>query len=147
MNKVMRVSLSVLVSILLLSALTMAKSADKNTTKAKEKEHHSRIAKAAFWRHHKSSTQKGKSASASREEAKPAQTKAAQLKPASAKQATPKASVKKAPVSKKEKPAAKQGEARQHTQKLSSPAKKESTATKAKQGKQVAKAKAVALKQ
>jgi hypothetical protein len=84
MNKAIRTTLSLVTSLLLLSAVTIAQAgsnADKDKSD-KSKEHHSRLAKAAFWRHHKESDTKQAPAKAQSQKA-PAKT--AQLKPASAK--------------------------------------------------------------
>src|SRR5579864_2389343 len=57
MSKAIRTTLSLVVSLVLLSALTMAQpggsNADKDKNRDKNKEHHSRLTKFAFWRHHK----------------------------------------------------------------------------------------------
>src|ERR1700674_4228561 len=117
MSKAIRTILSLVVSLVLFSALTMAqtggKKADKN--KVKDKEHHSRLAKVAFWRHNKDADKNAKPAQASPAPPKAARAKTAQVKPASAKQVagknSPKAeqhashvskpSVKKAPAASK----------------------------------------------
>ena len=96
MSKSMRTTLSLVVSLALFSALTMAQPGGNNANKDKNKEHHSRFAKVAFWRHHKDPDKKAKAQMPS----KHAQAKTAQMKPASAKQATGK----KAPAANKTKP-------------------------------------------
>ena len=50
-------------------------------------EHHSRLAKVAFWRHHKDSSKNAKPAPATQAQAKQVQAKPAQIKGAPAKQA------------------------------------------------------------
>ena len=81
MSKAWRTALSLVVSLVLLSTLAMAQPAGKKANKDK-KEHHSRFAKMAFWRHHKDADKKSKSHSSD----KHAHAKNAQMKPASAKQ-------------------------------------------------------------
>ncbi|PYX80855.1 MAG: hypothetical protein DMG70_21920 [Acidobacteria bacterium] len=81
MGKALRTALSLVVSLVLLSTLTMAQPAGKKANKD-QKEHHSRFAKMAFWRHHKDADKKSKSHSSN----KHAHAKSAQTKPASAKQ-------------------------------------------------------------
>jgi len=80
--------LSVMVSLLLFSALTMAQAGGNNAVKDKDKnrEHHSRFAKVAFWRHHKDADKNAKPAQATQAPSKQAQAKPAQVKPVSAKQ-------------------------------------------------------------
>src|SRR6266550_2955216 len=85
MSKVTRRILSVVVSLMLFSALTMAQTAKNSTDK--EKEHHSRFAKVAFWRHHKHADKNAKPAHATQSPSTQPQAKTAQLKPASAKPA------------------------------------------------------------
>ena len=53
MCKARRTTLSLVVSLVLLSAVTMAKAGGNVAGKDKDREHHSRFAKIAFWRHHK----------------------------------------------------------------------------------------------
>ena len=79
MSKVIRATLSVVFSLVLFSTLTTAQAAGKNAEKDKNKEHHSRFAKAAFWRHHKDADKNAKQAQ--QPPSKPAQAKAAQIKP------------------------------------------------------------------
>jgi len=111
MSKAIRTILSVVVSLVLLSALTMAQ-AGANADKGKnEKEHHSRLAKAAFWRHHKESVKNRKPAQAP-QSSKQAPAKTAQLKPVSAKQSAGKNDQKPAPhASDMSKPSAKKAPA------------------------------------
>jgi hypothetical protein len=87
MNKAIRTTLSLVVSLVLLSMVTMAQAgsnADMDKSD-KSKQHHGHLAKAAFWRHHKDSSKSTKPAQPAHSNAQPAQAKAAQLKPTSAK--------------------------------------------------------------
>ena len=86
MSKATRSILSVVVSLMLFSALTMAQTGRNNADKDKNKEHHSRFAKVAFWRHHKDADKNARPAQATQAPSTQPQPKAAQLKPASAKQ-------------------------------------------------------------
>ena len=118
MSKAIRTALSLVVSLVLFSALTMAEAGGNNADKGKNKEHHSRFAKVAFWRHHKDADKKAKQAQATQAPSKQAQAKTAQIKPASTKQAAgkkdqkqeqhasnmSKPSAKKAPAANKTKP-------------------------------------------
>ena len=121
MSKAIRTALSLVVSLVLFSALTMAQ-AGGNADKGKNKEHHRRFAKVAFWRHHwrhhKDADKKAKQAQTTQAPSKQAQAKTAQIKPASTKQAAgkkdqkqeqhasnmSKPSAKKAPAANKTKP-------------------------------------------
>jgi hypothetical protein len=82
MSKAIRTTLSLVVSLVLFSALTMAQPGGNNADKDKNKDHHSRFAKVAFWRHHKGADKNAKQAQATQAPSKPAQAKAAQTKPA-----------------------------------------------------------------
>jgi hypothetical protein len=86
MSKAIRTILSLVVSLMLLSALTMAQAGGNNATKDQNKEHHSRLAKVAFWHHHKDADKNAKPAQAMQAPSKPAQAKTAQVKPVSTKQ-------------------------------------------------------------
>jgi hypothetical protein len=86
MSKAIRTILSLVVSILLFSAMTMAQAGGNNPEKDKNKEQHSRLGKAAFWRHHQDADKNTKRAQATLKPSKQAQAKTAQVKPASAKQ-------------------------------------------------------------
>jgi len=97
MSKTTKTILGLVVSLFLLSALTMAeatpsvsnKTADKTSNKKEDTAHHSRLAKAAFWRHHDDAGTKAKpAAAASTAKSQKPQTKPAQLKPVSAKVTT-----------------------------------------------------------
>jgi hypothetical protein len=85
-----------MVSLLLLSALTMAQTGGNNADKDKVKnqEHHSRLGKVAFWRHHKDANKNAKPAQATQAPPTQAQAKPAQVKPVSAKQGVSKSSPK-----------------------------------------------------
>jgi hypothetical protein len=87
MSKAIRTTLNLVVSLMLFSALTMAQPGGNNADKDRNKEHHSRISKLAFWRHHKDADKNAKQAQATQVPSKQAQTKTAQIKPASTKQA------------------------------------------------------------
>jgi hypothetical protein len=118
MNKAIRTALSLVVSLALLSALTMAQPRGSNTNKGKNKEHHSRFGKLAFWRHHKSAAKNTKQAHATQATSQHAQANTAQMKPALTKQVAgkkdqkpeqhasniSKASAKKSPAANKTKP-------------------------------------------
>jgi len=86
MRKVIRIFLSLVVSLALFTTLTMAQAGGNNADKNKNKEHHSRFAKVAFWRHHKGTDKNTKQAQATLAPSKQAQAKAAQIKPTSTKQ-------------------------------------------------------------
>jgi hypothetical protein len=135
MSKAIRTALSLVVSLVLFSALTMAQAGGNNADKGKtNKEHHSRFAKVAFWRHHKDSDKKAKQAQATQSPSKQAQakTKTAQIKPASTKQA----------VAKKDQ------KQEQHAGNMSKPsAKKAPAATKTKPRQKAQDPKTVSLKQ
>jgi hypothetical protein len=118
MSKAIRTALSLVVSLVLFSALTMAQAGGSHADKSKNKEHHSRFAKVAFWRHHKDADKNAKQAPTERAPSKQAQAKTSQIKPASTKQAAgkkdqkqeqhasnlSKPSAKKAPAANKTKP-------------------------------------------
>lgn len=88
MRKQFRNVASVLASIVLLGMLAQAgASTDKNT---KDAQHHSRMSKAAFWKHHKHQDKAAKPSPAAPQKAQKQKTqpKTAELKPASAKKTT-----------------------------------------------------------
>ena len=91
MSKAIRTTPSLVVSLVLFSALTMAQPGGNNAKKDKNKEHHSRFAKVAFWRHHwrhhKDADKNAKQAQATQAPSKPAHAKTAEIKPVSTKQA------------------------------------------------------------
>ena len=82
MSKAIRTTLSLVVALVLFSAVTMAQAA-ANTKNTENKEHHSRLAKAAFWRH-KDANENAKQTKRT-QASKQSHAKAAQLKPVSAK--------------------------------------------------------------
>ena len=87
MSKVIRTMMCVAVSLLLLSAMTMSQTAAKNSEKDKNKQQqHSRLSKAAFWRHHPDANKNAKKAQATPAPSKQAKPKTAQVKPVAAKQ-------------------------------------------------------------
>ena len=86
MSKTVRAILSLVVSLMLFSAPTMAQTSGNNPNKDKNKEHHSHFAKVAFWRHHKDTDKNAKQAQATHPSSTQPQVKTAQLKPAPAKQ-------------------------------------------------------------
>ena len=77
MCKALRTTLSLVVSLALLSAVTMAKAGGNVADKGKDREHHSRFAKIAFWRHHKNV---GKNTKVQPTKSKPAEAKQAAVK-------------------------------------------------------------------
>ena len=87
MNKAIRTIVSLVVSLLLFSAMTMAQAGGNNAEKDKSKEQHSRLAKVAFWRHHQDADKNAKRDQAAQAPSKQAQAKTAQIKPASTKEA------------------------------------------------------------
>lgn len=91
MSKAIRTALSLVVSLVLLSTLNTAQTAP-STDKKEDKAHHSRLTKAAFWRHHPDAGTKTKPATAAstkpqsqKPQSQKPQAKPAQLKPVSAK--------------------------------------------------------------
>lgn len=87
MSRAIRTSLSLVVSLLLFSALTVAQASRNNADMDKSKGHHSRLAKIAFWRHHKDTDKNVKQAQATQAPSKQAQPKAAATRPVSTKPA------------------------------------------------------------
>ena len=82
MSKAIRITLSLVLSLVLFSTLTMAQPGGNNADKDKNKEHHSRLSKLAFWHHHRDRDKSAKTVQAKQAQPKPAQAKAAQIKPA-----------------------------------------------------------------
>jgi hypothetical protein len=84
MNHLPRMTQGLVVSVLLLGAVTIAQAGTSKSDKTSA-EHHSKMSKVAFWRHHNDANnnvkQNGKAA-----KSKQAQTKKAEIKPVSAKQ-------------------------------------------------------------
>jgi Ni/Co efflux regulator RcnB len=89
MSKAVRTILSLVVSLVLFSAVALAQAGGHNAhkDKNKNKEHHSRLAKVAFWRHHKHSDQSAKQAQAKQAQSKTGPGKGNAIKPSPAKQA------------------------------------------------------------
>ena len=132
MSKAIRIILSLVVSLVLFTTLTMAQPGGNNADKDKNKEHHSRLAKFAFWRHHKGTDKNAKQAQATQVPSKQAQAKTAQIKPASTKQAAGK----------------KDQKHEQHASNMSKPYVKKAPATNKTKGRQKAQdPKTVSLKQ
>ena len=86
MTKVTRATLCLLASLALFSTLTVAQPGGNNAQKDTNSEHHSRLGKVAFWRHHKDNDKNTKQAAATKAPSKQAQAKPAQVTPVSAKQ-------------------------------------------------------------
>ena len=84
MSKAIRTILSLMFSLMLFSALTMAQAGGNNADKDKNK-HQSRLAKVAFWRHHNDADKNAKPAQAMPTASKQAQVKTAQPKTAQVK--------------------------------------------------------------
>jgi hypothetical protein len=83
MSRAVKCALSLAISLMLFSAVALAQAGGNNGAKEKgnNKEHHSRLAKIAFWRHHNHGNKNTKQAPVKQAQSKPAQAKAAQLKP------------------------------------------------------------------
>jgi ribonuclease D len=118
MSRTTRMMLSLAASLVLLSTMTMAQAAAKSSPNdtSKDKQQHSRLSKAAFWRHHKDASKNAKPAKVMQASSK--QVKTAQVKPASAKQVSGK------PVTEK-----KDQKPQQHASNASKPATRTSTKT------------------
>jgi hypothetical protein len=89
MRKAIRTILSVAISAVLFGALTLAQSSgisNQNSDQIKDQQHHSKLSKAAFWRHHQNSDKSAQHTKGSQKSQTPAKT--GQLRPASAKTAT-----------------------------------------------------------
>ena len=85
MSKVIRTILSLVVGLMMFSALTMAQAGGNNADKDKNKEHHSRLGKVAFWRHHNDAGKNAKPVQATPTPSKQAQVKTVQPKTAQVK--------------------------------------------------------------
>ena len=83
MNKAVRNILSVMTSLVLLNTLTLAQAGGNTDKDQNSQQHHSRLAKAAFWRH-KDNGKNTKQLQAP-QASKQAPVKTAQIKPVSAK--------------------------------------------------------------
>jgi hypothetical protein len=83
MTKAVRTTLSLVVSLVLFGTGTLAHAGGNNIDKDqnKNKEHHSRISKLAFWRHHRDSDKSPKTVQAKQAQPTPAQVKPVQTKP------------------------------------------------------------------
>jgi outer membrane biosynthesis protein TonB len=127
MNKVIRTVLSLVVSVMLFGALTMAQTSANNADKDKNKEHHSRLSKVAFWRHHNDADKKAKPVAAPQASPKPAQAKIVQPKTSQVKTAQPKTAQVK-PVSTKQVAHKSDQKPQQHASNMSKPAVKKATA-------------------
>jgi hypothetical protein len=90
MSKAIRTTLSLMVSLVLFSTLAMAYAGGNDTDKDKTRKHHSRVAKLAFWHHHRDADKNPKPAQVTQAPSRQAQVKTAQLRPASAKRAASK---------------------------------------------------------
>jgi hypothetical protein len=132
MSKAIRTTLSLVVSLVLFSALTMAQPGGNNADKDKNKGHHSRLTRVAFWRYHKDTDKSAKQAQATQAPSKQAPAKTAEIKPVSTKQAAGK----------------KDQKQEQHASNMSKPsAKKAPAANKAKPGQKAQDPKTALLKQ
>jgi len=114
MSNAIRTTLSLVVSLVLFSTLTMAHAGGNNADKDKTAKHHSRLAKLAFWRHHKDADKNAKQARV-RQASPRHQPKTAQIKPASAKQAASIGEQKQTQYANKSKPSAQKGPAANKT--------------------------------
>jgi hypothetical protein len=125
MNQAFRTTQRLVVSALLLTAVAIAQAGASNTDNTKSTEHHSKLSKVAFWRHHNDANKNAKQDAAKPATSEHAQPKAAQVKPAAAKQSqSSKTQVK--PVSAKQ-PVSKTDQ-KQNTTKTASPSAKKTTA-------------------
>jgi hypothetical protein len=90
MRKTTRTTVSLAVSLALFSALALAETGGTANKEKNAQEHHSHLAKAAFWRHHKDVNKGAKPAQHPQASSPKTQAKAApaQIKPVSAKVAT-----------------------------------------------------------
>jgi hypothetical protein len=92
MRKTTRTTVSLAVSLALFSALALAETGGTANKEKNAQEHHSHLAKAAFWRHHKDVNKGAKPAQRPQATSPKTQAKAApaQIKPVSAKVTTAK---------------------------------------------------------
>ena len=123
MSKTTRTTVSLAVSLTLFSALALAETGGNANKDKSTQEHHSHLAKAAFWRHHKDANKSAKPAQRPQASTSKTQAKAApaRVKPVVAKVSTAKndqkpaqhassvtkPSPKKAPIASKTKPSEK----------------------------------------
>jgi hypothetical protein len=146
MTKALRNALILMFSLMLSGTLLVAQASNQKKTdeKSSNKEHHSPFSKAAFWRHHKDSNQKPKTATA-QPGSKSAQSQSAQVKPASVKQSSAKQSAKATSNQTTAKKNQKSQTGRQHLANAS--AKKSPTGSKAKAQKKSPEPKVVSMQQ
>lgn len=90
MRREFRNAASAVVCVILLGIFTLAQASTSKDKNTKNEEHHSRMSKAAFWKHHKhqDKTAKTSPATSKKAQAQKTQSKSAQVKPVSAKKAT-----------------------------------------------------------
>jgi len=128
MNQAFRTAQRLVVSALLLTAVAIAQAGANNTDNTKSTEHHSKLSKVAFWRHHNDANKNAKQDAAKPTTSEHGQPKAAQVKPAAAKQShASKTQVK--PVSAK--PPVSKTDQKQNTTKTASPFSAKKTKAKA----------------
>jgi len=124
MNHALRTTQRLVMSALLLSTVAMAQAGAKNTNNTKSTEHHSKLSKVAFWRHHNDAKKNAKKDGTPPAASKQSQLKAAQVKPVVDKQTqASKAQVK--PISAKQ---TRKIDQKQNTPKTASPSAKKTTA-------------------
>jgi len=80
MNQTFRTTQRLVVSALLLTAVAIAQAGANNTDNAESTEHHSKLSKVAFWRHHNDANKNAKQDAAKPATSEHAQPKAAQVK-------------------------------------------------------------------
>jgi D-alanyl-D-alanine carboxypeptidase len=85
MSKAIRTTVTLAVSLLVFSAMMMARASADNSAKDKNQQH-SRLSKVAFWRHHSDADKNAKKAQAAPASPKLVNAKTAQVKPVAAKQ-------------------------------------------------------------
>ena len=86
MTKAVRTIVRLAVSLALFSGLALAQASGNQGKTDKNKEHHSRLAKVAFWRHHKHSDKDAKQAQVKQAQSKQVHAKPAQIKSVPAEQ-------------------------------------------------------------
>jgi hypothetical protein len=145
MSKAIRTILSLVIGVVLLSALTMAQAGGNNADKDKNKERRSRLGKAAFWRHHKDADKNAKPQPI-QAAPKQAQAKTTQVKTVSAKQTQAKAAQVK-PASTKQTVAKKGQKQEQHASNMSKTPAKKASANKTKPQAKAQESKTVSAKQ
>jgi hypothetical protein len=90
MSKAIRTALGLVISLVLFSAIMITHASGQNADTDKKREHHSHLAKLAFWRHHKAADKRAKHGHVTQAPSKRVHVKAAQMKRTSANQATSK---------------------------------------------------------